>query len=55
VVEFTCKCVICGHVQTFTESQIDPVLGPACPKCYGPMTTERVMVKQSQANRGTKP
>ena len=51
---FDCKCVICGTKKNFTEADIDAVLGPCCPKCYGPMITERVNVRSMNRRSKTK-
>lgn len=47
---FDCKCVICGTKKNLTEADIDAVLGPCCPKCYGPMITERVVDLKGRIN-----
>lgn len=44
------KCVICGHRW---DAPLGPEM-PMCPKCYGPVTVERVTTKPKQSDRGEK-
>jgi hypothetical protein len=37
-----CKCVVCGMVKDFKNSEVDPRYGPVCPTCHGPMVVQKV-------------
>lgn len=37
MMKVTCRCITCGHVQSFAEDDPIDECGPSCEKCFGPM------------------